>query len=53
MLVFVIFVLFEKLKSDRNQSWVRDAIGFPLYVNEVKGHAPYYLLGRVVFKVLR
>ena len=40
MLVFVIWVAFEKLKSDCYQTWVKDAIGVPLYVNEVKGHVP-------------
>ena len=38
MLIFVIWVSFEKLKSDWNQTWVKDAMGVPLYVNEVKGH---------------
>ena len=28
MFVFVISISFEKLKSDRNQTWVNDAIGF-------------------------
>ena len=40
MLVFVIWVSFEKLKSDWNQPWVKDAIGVLLYVNEVRGHVP-------------
>ena len=39
-LVFVIRVSYEKLKFDYNQTWVKDAIGVPLYVNEVKGHIP-------------
>ena len=38
VLVFVIWVSFEKLKSDYNQTWDKDAIGVPSYVNEVKGH---------------
>ena len=38
MLVFVTWVSFEKLKSDWSQTKVKDAIGVPLYVNEVKGH---------------
>ena len=33
---FVIWVSFEKLKSDYNQTWFKDAIGVPSYVNEVK-----------------
>ena len=36
MLVFVIWVSFEKLKSNWNQTWVKDAIGIPLYVSKVK-----------------
>ena len=40
MSVFVIWVSFEKLQSDWNQTWVKDAMGVPLYVNEVKGHVP-------------
>ena len=35
---FVIWVSFEKLKTDCNQTWVKDAIGVPSYDNEVKGH---------------
>ena len=35
--VFVIRVSFEKLKFDYNQTGVKDAIGAPSYVNEVKG----------------
>ena len=38
MLVFVIWVSFEKLKSDWNQTWVKGAIRVSLYVNEVNGH---------------
>ena len=38
MLVFVIWVSFEMLKSDWNQSWVKEAMGVSLYVIEVKGH---------------
>ena len=26
--------------SDWNQTWVKDSIGVPLYVNEVKDHVP-------------
>ena len=33
--VFVSWVSFEKLKSDYNQTWVKDAIGVSSYVNEV------------------
>ena len=40
MLVFVTWVSFEKLKSNWNWTWVKDAIGVPLYVNEVEGHVP-------------
>ena len=40
MLVFLIWVAFEKLKSDWNQPWVKDAIGVPLYVNGVKDRIP-------------
>ena len=40
MLVFVIWVSFEKLMSDWSQAWVKDAIGVPAYVNEVKSHVP-------------
>ena len=32
--------LLEKLKSDYNQTWVKDAIGVPSYVYVVKGHLP-------------
>ena len=40
MLVFVIWVSFEKLKSDWRQTWVKDAIVVHLYVNGVKCHVP-------------
>ena len=30
----------QKLKSDYNQTWVKDAIGVPSYVDEVRGHVP-------------
>ena len=40
MLAFVIWVSFEKLKYDWSQTRVKDAIGVPLYVNEVKSHVP-------------
>ena len=41
MLVFIIWVCFEKLKSNWNQTqWVKDTIGVLLYVNEVKDHVP-------------
>ena len=33
-------VSFEYLKYDWSQTWVKDAVGVPLYVNEVKGHVP-------------
>ena len=36
-------VSFEKLMSDYNQTWVKDAIGVPSYVNEVKDHVPSYV----------
>ena len=49
ILVFVIWVSFEKLKSDWNQTWVKNATGAPLYVNEVKGHV---LRSRVGFRWL-
>ena len=32
--------LFEKLKSDWNQTWFVDTLWDPLYVHEVKGHIP-------------
>ena len=38
MTVLIIWVCFEKLKSNWNQTWVKDAIGVSLYVNEVKFH---------------
>ena len=41
--VFVIRVSFEKLKSDHNQTWVKDAVGVPSYVNEVKDHVELFL----------
>ena len=31
-------VKFEKLESDYNQNWVKDAGEIPSYANEVKGH---------------
>ena len=40
MLVLVILAYFEKLKSDWNQTLVKDAMGISLYGNEVKGHVP-------------
>ena len=40
---FVIWVSFEKLKSDYNQTWVKDEIGVPSYANEVKGHVDLFL----------
>ena len=40
---FVIRVSFEKLKSDDNQTWVKDARGAPSYVNEVKGHVVIFM----------
>ena len=42
-LVFRFWVCFEKLKSDYNQTWVKDAIGVPSYVNEVKGNVELFL----------
>ena len=33
--------LLDKLKSGYYQTWVKDAIGVPSYVNEVKGHVMY------------
>ena len=38
MLVLVIWVSSEKLKSDWNQTWVKDVMGVHLYLNLVKGH---------------
>ena len=39
--IFIILgVSFEKLKCDYNQTWVKDGIGVPSYVNEVRGHIP-------------
>ena len=35
--VFIIRIPFEKMKSDYNQTWVKDAIRASSYVNEVKG----------------
>ena len=31
---------FSLCGSPWNQTWVKDVIGVPLYVNEVKGHIP-------------
>ena len=42
-LIFRFWVSFEKLKSDYNHTWVKDAIGVPSYVNEVKGHVELFL----------
>ena len=50
MLVFVIWGSFEKLKSDWNHTRVKDAIGVPLFVNEVKGHVPR---SRVIWGLVR
>ena len=36
----LIRVSVEKLKYDWNHTWVKDAIGVPLYVIEVKGYVP-------------
>ena len=51
---FAIWGPFEKLKSDGNQTWVKDAIGVPSYVNEVKGHVPRsrVIRGQVRLKML-
>ena len=38
------------MKSDYNQSWVKDAIRVPSYVNEVKGHV---LWSRVIWGQIR
>ena len=35
---FRYLISFEKLKSGYNQTWVKDAIEVPSYVNEVKGN---------------
>ena len=42
MFIFVIWVSFEKLevRLEHYQAWIKDAMGFPLYVNEVKCHVP-------------
>ena len=40
MLVFVIWVSFEKLKFDLDQTWFMDIKWEPSYVDEVKGHIP-------------
>ena len=43
LLGFLLYwVSFEKLKSDYNQTWVKDEIGFS-YINEVKGHVELFL----------
>ena len=36
--VSIIQVSFEKLKSNHNQTWVKDSVGVPSYANEVKIH---------------
>ena len=41
---FIIRVFFEKLKSHYNQHCVKDVIGLPSYVNEVKGHMLIYFM---------
>ena len=33
---FHFWVSFEKLKSNWNQTWVKDTLMVPLYVNEIK-----------------
>ena len=38
--ICICWVSFEKLMSNYNQTWVKDVIGVPSYVNEVKGHVP-------------
>ena len=35
---FFNWVSFENVKSYGNQTWVKDVIGVPSYVNEVRGH---------------
>ena len=40
MLHYTIVVSFEKLKFDYNQTWDKDVIRVPSYVNEVKGQVP-------------
>ena len=42
-LVFVIWVAFEKWKSHDKQIRIKDAIGVPSYINEVKGHVELFL----------
>ena len=42
-LVFVFWGSFEKLMSDHNQTWVKDTIGVPSYVNGVIGHVELFL----------
>ena len=49
MLVFIIWVSFEKFKSDWSKTWFKDAIVICLYVNEVKGHLRSSLVENVKF----
>ena len=37
------WISFEKLKFDDNQTWVKDAIGVLSYADEVKGHVELFL----------
>ena len=43
MLLFIMWVSFEKLKSNWNQAWVKDAIEVPLYIDAVKYKFKGYL----------
>ena len=43
LVVYVIRVSIEKLKSDDNQPWIKDETGVPSYVNEVKCHVELFL----------
>ena len=51
---FFILVSFEKLKSDNNQTWVKDAIGVPSRDQrshtKVKGHPRSSLVENVGFR---
>ena len=51
---FLLFESFEKLKSNYNQTWFKDEIGVPSYVNEVKGQVPRsrVIWGQVRWKML-
>ena len=46
---FIIWISFEKFKSNWSQTWFKDAIVVCLYVNEVKGHLRSSLVENVIF----